>query len=152
LLGAPVSMALAPLPSPPKPSLPDLAVESLLDGCLNEGCAAREAELRLETTTLDPEVADVLAMIARDERRHAELGWAIVEWALAVEPEAVTAALHTVQLPSPRDGFAFPRRCDRARLRAFGWIEPDLCAAAHADVVRDLEARLAARTACHSGT
>lgn len=57
-----------------------LALDSLFDGCLNEGVAARlagGAALRCEG-----ELGKALGGIAEDEARHAELAWEIVEWSL----------------------------------------------------------------------
>lgn len=59
-----------------------VACESLEDGCLAEGIAAEIARLGATTAT-DPAVAETLAMIARDEARHAELAWDILAWCLA---------------------------------------------------------------------
>ena len=138
--------------TPRSMSIVELAVESLVDGCLNEGCAAREAELR-SVVPLNEAAASVLAMIARDERSHAELAWSIVEWALAVDSEYVAPALEDAlaALPSPRRGFPMPRRCDTGLLRSWGWIEPSICAAANADVVTEIHARLGAALHARSG-
>lgn len=57
-----------------------LALDSLFDGCLNEGVAARLAEgaaLRCEG-----ELGKALGKIAEDEARHAQLAWDIVAWSL----------------------------------------------------------------------
>jgi hypothetical protein len=62
-----------------------LAVESLVDGCVEEGLAARVAELGA-VHAKDRVVAEVLRQIAREERSHAELAHAVMEWALEVEP------------------------------------------------------------------
>jgi hypothetical protein len=59
-----------------------VACESLEDGCLAEGIAAEIAR-RGATTAIDPAVAETLAMIARDEARHAELAWDVLAWCLA---------------------------------------------------------------------
>lgn len=58
-----------------------LAVGTLVDGCLAEGLAADVARTA-STRATDPVVRDSLAMIARDEETHAELGWAILTWCL----------------------------------------------------------------------
>ncbi len=152
MFGTSVRLSLPALPAPELPTASRLAVEALLDGCLNEACAAREAELRGRCADLDPEVADVLAMIARDERVHAELGWSIVQWALSVDPTRVGATLGRVEMGPPRAGFRFPARSDHGELRRFGWIDPDLCRAAHADVARDLRARLERALRAAAGT
>jgi hypothetical protein len=62
-----------------------LALESLVDGCIEEGAAARSAEEAARRTE-DPAIREVLLRIAREEARHAELARCIVAWALSVEP------------------------------------------------------------------
>jgi hypothetical protein len=79
---------MAPLPS----SLADLAVETFLDGCVNETVAA----LTLAETadrTADSALCALLRRVAADEERHAELGWVTVGWALRAGGAEVTAAL-----------------------------------------------------------
>jgi hypothetical protein len=58
----------------------------VLEGCIGESVAAEEAARSLELAT-DPEVRAALARIAEDERRHAELAFRFIEWALRREPE-----------------------------------------------------------------
>ncbi len=73
-----------PLPAiafPSAPSLPDLAEETLLDGCAGEAVEAlalREAAAAAE----DPAMRAALERIAGDEERHAELAFRTVAWAL----------------------------------------------------------------------
>jgi hypothetical protein len=55
---------------------------AILEACVGETLAAVEAEDAAERAT-DPRVRDVLARIARDEARHAELGFRFLAWALA---------------------------------------------------------------------
>ncbi|HZU99652.1 MAG TPA: ferritin-like domain-containing protein [Planctomycetota bacterium] len=59
-----------------------LAVEALRDGCLNEGFAAALAARALPEAK-DEAVRTTLALIARDEARHVELAWSVLEWTLA---------------------------------------------------------------------
>lgn len=54
---------------------------AILEACVGETLAAVEAEDAAERAT-DPEVRRVLAHIARDEARHAELGFRFLGWAL----------------------------------------------------------------------
>lgn len=68
-----------------------LAVESVLDGCVNEGAAA--ARLEAEAATAAPELAAVLAAIAADERRHERLAWDIVDWCVAAGGRPVERAV-----------------------------------------------------------
>jgi hypothetical protein len=73
-------------------SLADLAVETFVDGCAGEATAAlvlREAADAAE----DPAVRTILARMAEDEERHAELAWRTVAWALASGGEPVLRAL-----------------------------------------------------------
>jgi hypothetical protein len=58
-----------------------LAIGTLVDGCVAEGVAAEVAGAASETAT-DPVVKAALAMIARDEATHAELGWSVLAWCL----------------------------------------------------------------------
>lgn len=69
-----------------------LARESLLDGCVREGIAAVIARLGAERA-LDPEVARVMRVQAKEEAQHAKLGWAIVEWCLQGGGEEMRRAL-----------------------------------------------------------
>jgi hypothetical protein len=60
---------------------------AILEACVGETLAAVEAEEATERAT-DPEVRSVLARIACDEARHAELGFRFLAWALGrAEPE-----------------------------------------------------------------
>jgi hypothetical protein len=83
-----VSVAPGPLaeldsaPAVTARSLPELAEESLIDGCLLEGVAAAAAAAA-GARAVDPAVRDALGTIARDERSHAELAWAVVAWCCA---------------------------------------------------------------------
>lgn len=62
-----------------------LAIESLTDGCLNEGFATVTAAAAAERA-LVPAVRKAWSVIALDEAKHAELGWAVLAWCLAEEP------------------------------------------------------------------
>ncbi|MCB9549312.1 MAG: hypothetical protein H6706_26210 [Myxococcales bacterium] len=62
------------------PSLAELAVDSLVEGCLGEGAAALEARAAAAAATEEgPRRA--LAVIAEDEARHAALAAHVVAWA-----------------------------------------------------------------------
>ena len=62
-------------------SLIRLAVESWLDGCLNEGGAsARAAEAAYSAEK--PSMRNVLSGVATDEARHAKLGWEVLQFAM----------------------------------------------------------------------
>ena len=62
-----------------------LAIESLADGCLNEGFATVTAAAAAERA-LVPAVRKAWSVIALDEAKHAELGWAVLAWCLEQEP------------------------------------------------------------------
>jgi len=66
-------------------TLAELAIETFLDGCIEETAAAVDASLAA-TKAEDPAVASTLRSIADDETRHAELAWAIVAWCVRVDP------------------------------------------------------------------
>jgi hypothetical protein len=68
-------------PGPTGDEVARLAVESLQDGCLVEGFAARVAREAAQEAT-DPAVRATLAVIARDEARHVQLAWDVLEWCL----------------------------------------------------------------------
>jgi hypothetical protein len=69
-----------------------IARESLLDGCMREGLAAEIARIGARTAR-DPVLARVLRIQANEEAQHAALGWAIVEWCLAIGGEPMRARL-----------------------------------------------------------
>ncbi len=84
--GEPLAPGALPAPAPPTTELVALACETLLDGCVGETTAALVARRGAESA-VDPAVRRVLAVIADDEERHAELGWRILAWA-ASRPDA----------------------------------------------------------------
>jgi hypothetical protein len=69
-----------------------LVIESYVDGCIGELGAARIADLATRQA-VDPPARLAQSLIARDERRHAELAFRIVGWALACGDRAVRTAL-----------------------------------------------------------
>lgn len=77
----PLSMSGALAPA----SLEDVTRSCVLEGCIGETLAALEAAEALAGTT-DPEVRAALERIAEDERRHAELAFRFVAWALEQSP------------------------------------------------------------------
>jgi hypothetical protein len=68
-------------------TLDDVARLCLLEGCVGETLAAIEAAEALAGAT-DPEVRRALERIAHDERRHAELAFRFVAWALEQRPHS----------------------------------------------------------------
>lgn len=73
-------------------SLVRLAIESWLDGCVAEGRAAEHAA-RAAAAARDPEAKAALTTIARDEHRHSELGWSILQWAIERGGDEARAAV-----------------------------------------------------------
>lgn len=61
---------------------------AILEACLGETLAAAEAAAALEQAQ-DEEVRGVLARIAEDEARHAELGFRFLSWVLSWAPPAL---------------------------------------------------------------
>lgn len=78
---------VGPGPMPAAGALGDLDLDAVLEAVIREACVgetlsaleAREAAACAE----DPALRRVLAKIAADEQRHAELGWRFVQWALS---------------------------------------------------------------------
>jgi hypothetical protein len=80
-LDEPVDPGAMPRIDAERASLESLAIEALVDGAFGEGVAATLAGARRRAAR-DEHVRRVLGIVAREERRHAELGWEIVTWAL----------------------------------------------------------------------
>ena len=74
--------------------LQGLAVESFLDGWVNEGTAAALLRERAEQASAEDGV--VLGAMAEDEQRHAELARSIVTWCFDQDPAGVGRALARV--------------------------------------------------------
>jgi hypothetical protein len=102
-------------------ALTRLAVESWVDGCLGEGiaaaCAEREAELAQHAGIRATQRA-----IAGDEARHAELGWDVLQWALAEGGDDVRAALHATAQARPTESDTTP---SDAALAAYGIVSSE---------------------------
>lgn len=72
--------------------LADIAARVVREGCVGETLASLiAAEQRARA--VDPAVAEVLADIAEDEARHAELAWRTVAWAVAQGGASVQRAV-----------------------------------------------------------
>lgn len=109
--------------------LPALAARVVSEGCVEETMSLLAAE-RMLAGTQDPAVRFVLTKLVRDERRHVELAWKTVKWAIVAggEPvaEAVALAFAEARAPVPHDAEPLP-----ARLAAWGAVSDEiLCAAA----------------------
>ena len=107
--GAPVAPGALPelrhAPAASARSVSELARESLIDGCLNEGVSAAVAAASSESAR-DPVMRHAWATIARDESAHAALAWDIVAWCLEQgEPDLgrqLRKAIHTAPTPVAR--------------------------------------------------
>ena len=72
-------------------TLREVAVEALREGCVGEGAAAIDAQVR--ATGAEPHLATALRRIARDELAHAQLAWATVGWAISRDSSIAGALL-----------------------------------------------------------
>ncbi|HKP64571.1 MAG TPA: hypothetical protein VJV78_47875, partial [Polyangiales bacterium] len=91
-----------------------LAVESWLDGCLAEGCAARQAKRAAELAEQGA-AQQLQRRIAADEQRHADLAWDTLAWTLSQAGDEIRAALellrdHRAAAPADADS---PRGLER---------------------------------------
>jgi hypothetical protein len=96
--GSPPVRCPRPPAAPPR-DLQALALENVIEGCVNETFAAAVA-LWQATHAADPQIRATLAAIAEDELTHAQLAWDVHRWA------------------SERLGRAATRKLTRARARA----------------------------------
>lgn len=78
-----------------------LAVETFVDGCIAEACAALEASRAAREA--EPSIAAVLEGVAADESRHAALAWSIVAWCCECDP-AIVAVLRRRAAHEPPSG------------------------------------------------
>jgi hypothetical protein len=78
-------------------SIEALARCTLRDGCLGEAAAAMELEA-LAREEDDADVATAIRGMARDERRHAELAWRILDFAIATDARAAWRAIDAEEL------------------------------------------------------
>jgi hypothetical protein len=131
------SLGPAPLPldgAMPPMTLVDIAALTAEEGCVGETLGVLLAEEQLARTT-DPLVRSLLvsANIVADERRHAELAWAFVSWAIARGGEPVRRAVRATIRRAVAATLATPIRSydgvDVAAWRAHGRLT---CADAHA--------------------
>jgi hypothetical protein len=76
----------------PAPSLEHSLVTAIREGCVGETVAALEAA-ELGERVADPVLASVLARIAAEEKRHAELAFQFVKWAILRGDERTRAVV-----------------------------------------------------------
>lgn len=122
----PAVSALGMRGAPRAARLAHLAVESLVDGALNEGVSARVVAGLSRVAEL-PRIREVLSEIARDEARHAAHGFQVLRWCLEEGGAPVAVALEAALKTLPIDAGALPYDVEeaetwglpsRARLRA----------------------------------
>jgi hypothetical protein len=92
--GAPVGpAALSALPGASR-TLAAIARSTFIDACVGESVASATLADGSRRAS-DPVLRDLLATMAEDEERHAELAWRIVAWALrSGDPEVARALAH----------------------------------------------------------
>ncbi len=76
----------------PAPSLDHSLVTAIREGCVGETVAALQAA-ELGERVADPVLASALARIAADEKRHAELAFQFVKWAILRGDESARAVV-----------------------------------------------------------
>ncbi|MDJ0643761.1 MAG: hypothetical protein QNJ15_13185 [Erythrobacter sp.] len=69
-----------------QPEWREVCRSTLLDGCIGEGVATRQAEFGAARSG-SPEAKGFWKTVAREEARHAELAWSFLEWAVQQKPE-----------------------------------------------------------------
>lgn len=92
-----------PLPRIGQPDFASFAVATFREGCVEETAGAVIAR-ELAESEGHPGVRAVLARIADDEERHAELAWRTLAWALAAGGDEVRRALHAELAALAPDG------------------------------------------------
>jgi hypothetical protein len=139
------------LPSNRTLALAALAVDSLVDGALNEGVSARVIA-KLAKRCEEPQIRAILKEIAADEGRHAAHGWDVVEWCLAEGGDSVAAALEGALKTIPRGmTTAIPEPAVDGGWERFGIhgraLEGEMFADTRADLVRRVAQMVGARGA-----
>jgi len=74
-------------------TLADLAAAAVHEGCFGETLAAVVASAQYAAAT-DPAVREVLAIVAEEESRHAELAFRVVAWAVSLGGDDVRSVVH----------------------------------------------------------
>jgi hypothetical protein len=115
-----------------------LAIETLLDGCINEAVAAALAGAAGESAA-DPAVAAALAEVAEDEARHAALAWRIVAWCVRSGGAGLHAALRETAAAAARAPLAAGAD-PRDDLAIHGVLGDAAHAATRAGVLREIVA------------
>jgi hypothetical protein len=137
---------VGPGPLPVPDALGDLDLDAVVAAVIREACVgetlsaleAREAAARAD----DPALRRILARIADDEQRHAELGWRFVQWALAgagVDQRARAAEVFAAAIAGAEATIAALAQAPaEPELRAHGVVDPALRAALWREGLRAL--------------
>ncbi len=136
LAGAHAGAAVGPGPltaaAPVAGDLESVVAAVLREACVGETLSALEAREAAERAE-DPALRRLLARIADDEQRHAELGWRFVRWALArMDADARTrahATLAAAVAAAAAEADALASAPAAAELRPHGVVDPPLRAA-----------------------
>jgi hypothetical protein len=124
---------------------------AIIEGCIGETIAAAEAAESLAHAT-DPAVCAVFTRIVTDERRHAELAWRFVQWAIehgtedlqfAARLGLAEASTGRITMPHGASHEARDRECDvtsavGGRLASHGMLSEPLRRELIRSVVRDV--------------
>jgi hypothetical protein len=107
-----------------------LAVSAFEEGCVGETIASLVAAEQLELAS-DPTTRSVLAKIADDEARHAELAWRTVAWAIRMGGPEVSSAIRgsTAKLEARASRATTHDTYRRPSLERYGWLAPESRAA-----------------------
>ncbi|MHB8418802.1 MAG: hypothetical protein ACYDCL_12050 [Myxococcales bacterium] len=132
----PLRARLGATPAPR--SLEAMAAENAVEGCVRETYGALVASWQAGHAA-DGVVAKVLRGVARDETRHAELGWAVARWAEA----RLSAAARSRVVTARQDAFgalegAVAEAVPVACVREAGLPPPQLARAMARSLAADL--------------
>ncbi len=130
-----------------------IALDTLEDGCLIEDLNADFAEVA-HALAKDPAAAALAAMIAREEREHADLAWDILAWCLQTEPAIASVVARRVArlpdhvvVPYSAQTMAVICRADPAQMAAHARVPmaqwPEIFARRRAATIERAEALLA---------
>jgi hypothetical protein len=117
--------------------LASIAARAAKEGCIGETIAASVAAEELAAAE-DPAVRSVLAAIAADEARHAELAWRTVAWAVRVGDARVRAAVEEVFAGLSRGDAVAMEADEDAQLAAHGRLGDKARCAVAAQVIDEV--------------
>ncbi len=128
-------------PAPGREGIVRLAMESFVDGCLGEGAAAVVAAEEADAAE-GQVLRETQRTIAHDEARHAELAWAILEWAALADPHVVLPALRVV---ASHESTVHGEDVSEGGMERFGILDTGRSAAVRESHQRTVRARLHGR-------